>query len=130
MIHTDITSFEIACKVLNREAVLPDVSKMPSALGKYLTDHTKLITIIEAMNFVEENWKPDYFRQNEKFSAWPDVESDEQRPGGFALSDAHYDYVLTFTGVGSRLQTKTSKMIVWAQEQFPDLFISNYLIIE
>ena len=131
MKYTDITSFENACQALGREAVLPEVSKLPPAIQKYLIAHTKLITIIEAMNFVEGNWKPDYTNWDEpKYYVWPEVAADKERPSGFGFSDSYFNFDFTCSGVGSRLCMKSAEMVLWALEQHKDLFIINQLLID
>lgn len=131
MKYKKIKSFEIACQALGREAVLPEVSKLPPAIQKYLIAHTKLITIIEAMNFVEGNWKPDYTNWDEpKYYVWPEVAADKERPSGFGFSNSYSFYGYAYSYVGSRLCFKTRDMALWALKQHEDLFIINQLLID
>lgn len=59
---TQINSFEDACKALNRQPLLPDVSMLPEAQGKWLIATVKLDVITEARNNegLPEPWIPDY----------------------------------------------------------------------
>ena len=127
MNYKDIKSFGIACKVLKRKPVLPNLTMLPKPLQKYYTDHYKLTTIISAMNKVEGDWKPDYKEGNKqpKYFAWPRVKSDDKRKGGFALSRASYGYVLANSLVGSRLLMGSSDMVYWALDKHTKLYITH-----
>lgn len=120
MTYTDITSHEIACKVLERDpAIMPDLSMLPEYQAKKLLATKKLLDIAEAINKVTE-FTPDWSNHNQwKYYPWFRF-----IPGsGFSCCD--YYYVNTHTRVGSRLCFKDSKIAEFFGKQFIDLHNEN-----
>jgi hypothetical protein len=93
--------------------ILPDVSKLPERFS-FLTTCFILSVIFEAIN---DGWEPDFSNHNQyKYFPWPWVSS-----SGFGFSGTTYNYVGTYSAVGSRLCTDTSEKAIWILEQFPEL---------
>lgn len=59
---SQINSFEDACKALNIQPLLPDISMLPEAQGKCIIAQIKVDAITEARNneWMAEAWVPDY----------------------------------------------------------------------
>lgn len=107
-----IKSFEDACA---KEGIdpekLPDVSMIPEEFAKLIIAAYKLMVIFKAIN---NGWKPDWSNYNQlKYYPWVRVLA-----SGFGFSHSYYDYVGTFTSVGSRLCTDSSEKAMYIAEQF------------
>jgi hypothetical protein len=125
MKYKGITSFEKACEALNRKPLLPTLSFLTAEQQRYYEAHMKLTTIIEAMNFVEGNWRADYNDANQqKYFGWARIRKDEKHPSGFGVSHAHCNYDYARTAVGSRLCMKTPDMALWALDKHRDLYLT------
>lgn len=121
-----ITSFDDACKALGISNALPDVSALPEKQRKAIVAHYQLVIIAEALN---EGWKPNWNDWNEwKYYPWFKMGKEGASPGvGFSYSA--YVNVHTFSGVGSRLCFKSSKLAEYAGEKFEQLY-KDYFLIE
>ncbi len=128
---TTIKSFEDACKVLNLEPekVTPDFSMFPEKHQKAMTAHAKLVIIAEAINFVENDykpWSPDWTNGKwDKYCLWFDM-NNGSAPSGFSYFD--YAYWRSTTNVGSRLCFISSEAARYAGKQFIDLYRDYFVI--
>jgi hypothetical protein len=81
--------------------------------------------VIEAINkSIPPDWAND---EEEKLSPWFDVIEDKSKPSGFGLSCDVCGDASTFTTVGSRLTFRTEEGLIYAVNQFPDLYEEVYL---
>jgi len=114
---TEITTHEIACQVLERDpTALPDVSMLPENQKEVITTIKKLIDIAEAINKLDNDFKPD----------WTDFDQYKWRPWfdgsrGFAFVYSRYADWYTRTSVGSRLCFRTETLSDFFGKQFEDL---------
>lgn len=128
--ENQIKSFEHACEVLGRSTDLPQVSMLAEKHQKAVIAHYKLVTIAEAVNFIEngnKEWIPDYSDGTWKYYPWFDVNKDESKPSGFGLSFNVCDYSCTDTVVGSRLCFLTSDLAQYIGETFIELYEELFL---
>lgn len=113
-----ITSFEDACKKESVDpADLPDVSRLPVAIGKDLVARCKLIIIFQAIN---NGW----IARGGDWSQpkWYAYLSVLPSGSGFDFSDSNYYCTSTYTNAGLRLCTETRDQIKYITEQFLELF--------
>lgn len=110
-----IKTFEDACKKLGIDPTkLPDVSMLPEADGQALLAQYKLTVIARALN---GGWVPDWDNGRfDKYYPWFRMSSSP----GFSFYD--FDYVHSFSLVGSRLCYKSSELAEYAGKQFIDLY--------
>lgn len=115
--HTDIKTFEDACKVRGIDPNnLPDFSMIPEQHRQALTDHYKLVIIAEALN---EGWKPDWNNDDEyKYYPWFDMEN------GFVFLVS--DFSDPTSCVGSRLCYRSREIAEYAGKQFEGLYKSYF----
>ncbi len=122
-----IKTYEDACKALNiNPDILPDVSAMPEKHRKALTAHYKLITITEALN---EGWTPNWNDSSEyKYQPLFEIEATKEKPSGVGFSRSRFDYWCAYAYCGSRLCFKSRELVLYAIEQFKELYIEYYLM--
>lgn len=119
-----VKSFEDACKVLNRETILPDFSMIPEKDRKPLIAHYKLIVICEALN---EGWTPDWNNDKwDKFYPWFYMEGSSSS-GRFSFDDSGNRHSGSYCG--SRLCFKSEDLADYAGTQFEELY-KEYFIID
>ena len=125
-----LTSFEDACMILNRQPHLPDVSSLPEKHAKAIIAHYKLITICEAGNFLEndnQEWKPDWHNDDErKYYPWFDMDIKGYSGSGLACDGCDVVYSASF--VGSRLCYKTWKLAEYIGKTFIELYKEYFLL--
>lgn len=122
----NITSYEDACKALNRDPkALPDVSMMPVKHQKSVLSYCMLITVIEALN---NGWEPNWNNREVKYNAWFEIEGTDENPAGVGFSAAGYGYWHTGSNCGSRLCFKSRALALYAGWRFEDLFKEYFLI--
>jgi len=119
-----IKSFEDACTKENVDPVaLPDVSMIPEEFRKPIINAYKLLIIFKAIN---NGWRPDWSDSSQwKYFPWYRVLS-----SGFGFSRSYDDFVLTRTGVGSRLCTDSSEKAMYIAEQFQEEYREYFLYQE
>jgi hypothetical protein len=79
--------------------------------------YKKLKLIVKVIN---EGWKPDWSNTSQaKYYPWFNV---LPSGSGFGFSNAHYSYVLSCTGVGSRLCFESSEKCEYVAKQFTSLY--------
>ena len=117
--------FEKACAQLGISTALPDVSMLPEDKGRYILNHYKLITLIEAKN---KGKRADFTDGNWKYYPWPGVCKDETHPSGFGFSHSLCDRTHSYTSVGSRLCLHSSDDALEALEEFKEEYIINQLL--
>jgi hypothetical protein len=72
---------------------------------------------------LNEGWEPSWNNSNEnKYYPWFKMNS------GSGLSCSGYDFVLSYTSVGSRLVFKSAELATYAGNQFLDIY-SKFLTI-
>lgn len=127
MKHTEIKTFEDACKVRALNPThLPDVSMLPEKHQKAIVAFYKLTIVAEALN---ADWTPNFSNWDErKYFPWLEVETTEDNTSGVGFSDSHYDFTYTHASVGSRLCFKSSELALYAAKQFEDLY-KDYLLL-
>lgn len=105
---------------------LPDVSMLPEKYRKALIADFQATIITEAHN---EGWEPDFTDQDQfKYSVWPEIEADSDRPSGFGFSYSDYVHSFTLTAVGSRHLLKSSALAMYVQQQFPEIYKKHLLL--
>lgn len=122
--HTDIKTFEDACKALNIDPQkLPDFSIFPVKHQTAMQAHAKLVIIAEAIN---EGWTPNWkeYDQN-KYSPWFDM-NDEDASDGFSFNAADCDSGTS--DVGSRLCFSSREKAKYASTQFLELYKEYFVI--
>ena len=116
-----IDSYESACKYKNDdpEAILPDVSKCPPFLQKFVIAAFKLAYTNDIMrNGFKFNWNNS---AEWKYQPWHGIKSDSEHPSGFAFSGSDFKYTSTSTDLGSRLLCESSeKAIHFAEIMHPE----------
>ena len=114
--YTTIKTFEDACKKVNTDpAKLPDVSGILEEFAKPIIAAYKLLIIYKAIN---NEWKPDWSNWDQyKYYPWFEVLS-----SGFGFSYTYYVYVITYSGVGSRLCFESEEKAKYAGNQFLQLY--------
>lgn len=129
MSYKEITTVEIAFNKRGLDpSKMPDLSMIPERFHKYMLACYKLAVVIEAIN---GDWRPDYTDHDQpKYYAWPWVEADEKRPGGFGFSLTGFGLSYTLTYVGSRLCMEKREYVYHLYEHFKELLIDHHLIIE
>lgn len=116
--HTEIKTFEDACKVLNIDSTLPDFSRTPR-LQKSLEAQYQLAVIAQALN---GDWQPDWKDDDEqKFQLYWDMSD-----GGFSLCYVNYDF--QYTIVPSCLCFKSREIAEYAAETFYELY-KSYMVV-
>lgn len=106
MDYTTIKTFEDACAARKYDPLtcLPDVSKVPAHLQEYITAHTKLAIVAEAIN--PEGYEPDWSNWSErKYYPWPDIKTEQGgviNKAGFSFSNSNIDNSNTNTNVSSQ----------------------------
>jgi hypothetical protein len=122
-IKDKVKSFEDACKVLNREAILPDFSMIPEKDRKPLIAHFKLTVICEAIN---EGYVFDWSNGKwDKWFPWFNFNSGSSS-GRFSFNGSAGQ--LSSSAVGSRLCYKTEELSDYAATQFFELYKDYYVI--
>ena len=117
----NIKTFEQACQALGLDAnALPDFSSTPESHRKALLAHYKLVIICQALN---EGWVPDWDDENE-----PKYVPYFKNVSGFGLAYCDYVYWRTRANVGSRLCFKSIDLLLYAVEQFKDIY-RDYLTL-
>lgn len=104
---------------------LPDVSGLPEKYRKSLIADFQVTVITEAHN---DGWEPDFNERNYKYSVWPEIEADKDRPTGFGFSHSLYVLSSTDTCIGSRHLLKSSKLAMYVQKQFPEIYKAHLLL--
>lgn len=105
--------FEAACKKLNREPVLPDLSMLTPGLQKFTLANIMLATIIEAKN---DGWEADWGNPKQsKWSPWPKM-------SWIGFSDLGTSFERTHTAVGSYLVMETSQDALEVFEENKELY--------
>jgi hypothetical protein len=113
--YKEIKSFEDACKKLNREPLLPEVSMLPVPNQKAVIANYKLDVIQEAIN---KDWKADWTNWNQyKYYPWFDLSS-----SGSGFSYHVCDCGYTTSDVGSRRVFPSSEIAKYVGKQFIDLY--------
>lgn len=123
-IRKKVKSFEDACSVLKREALLPDFSMIPEKDRKPLIAHFKLTVICEALN---KEWVPDW--QNggwDKWFPWFRM-SGSSSSGRFSFHCSGGQR--SGSNCGSRLCYKSEELADYAGTQFEDLY-KEYFVID
>jgi hypothetical protein len=123
-----VKDFKHACKILGRESLLPDVSKLTLSLGISLIAYTKIATIIEAKNKLD-GFIIDYTDSNQKKWQpwWWQVKADAKHKSGFGFSVSLTSYGDTHTSCGSRLCCGSQEAVEDIMKRFEKLFI-DYLL--
>lgn len=118
----DIKTFEDACKILSYNAAIPNFEAMPSSYQKALLAHYKLCVITEAINTVENNfkpWTPDWTNGKwDKYYPWFEMGS----ASGVGFSFNVYGLWSSISAVGSHLCFISSAAARYAGTQFEDLY--------
>lgn len=120
-----VTSFELACKYEKKDPkkVLP--------YPKPQTDDERYLNAIAMMNIItriwRQNWVPDYGNSNQrKWFPWFEWKpASSGRPAGFVFSYSVFDYVTTYTDLGSRFAFESEQKAIRAGQ----LFIKIYNVI-
>lgn len=105
-----IKTFEDACLVVGvkPEEVIAPTDTIDEAAYK------KLKIVAKSIN---QGWVPDWDNSDQpKWYPWFRLSS------GFGFSDAHYDYVCSYSSVGSRLCFETEEQAEYAGTQFESLY--------
>ena len=127
---TTIKSYEDAAKRINIDAVksLPDVSKCPAFLKKFIVAAYKLAVIASA---IRGDIKLDWSNPNEwKYYPYHWIKADKKHPAGFGFSASGYTYAHSCTDIGSRLSFDTSEKALYFSKNFHDLWIDFKLEID
>lgn len=125
MDHTQIKTFEDACKALNLDAnnIIPDFSAYPEKHRAAMVAESKLVMVAQALN---AGWEPDWQDEDEyKYTPWFDFD-DENEEARFSYHD--YSRWFQYSSVGSRLCYKSSEIARYAGTQFIDLYREVYVI--
>jgi hypothetical protein len=127
-----ITSFEHACQVLGLDPLaLPEVSMLPENHQKAIVSHYKLITIVEANNKENGDWKADWNNSKQwKYYPWFWVKASDEKPAGSGLSFGDFGDGISRTPVGSRLCVGSSEQAEYVGKTFIDLYTDYFLIQE
>ena len=116
-----IKTFEDACASLNIPATLPDVSMLAEKDQKPIIAAYKLFKIAEALN---EGWLPDWSNYNQcKYYLWFNMDA-----AGFGFAYHSWSSGSTYTGVGSRLCFKKSRLAEYAGKQFEAIYKDLYTL--
>jgi hypothetical protein len=129
MQHTEIKTFQDACKALNVDSSTLNVENVPSKHQTALAAHYKLVIIAEALN---GGWQPDWQNHSEKkYYPWFNVIKEPESPEratGVGLSFHGVVSWSTLTNIGSRLCFKSEEVAEYAAWQFKEFFEAYYLI--
>lgn len=126
MKYQDIKTFEDACKALNIDTELPQVSMLPEKHQKSIIAFYMLTTVIEAVN---DGWAPDWSDiEQPKYFAYFGIEADEEHPAGSGFSDSYSCYYYDISVVGSRLCLKDRDRVNYVNQQFEQLYKDYFLI--
>ena len=106
--YSDIKTFEDAC---NELGIDPEEEFNSNDLADEVA-YKKLKIVAKAIN---QGWEPDWDNTNQR-KYWPYF----KLSSGFGFSYSTYDYVFTFTSVGSRLCFETEEKCTYAAKQFID----------
>ena len=118
-----VKSFEDACKVLDIAPSVPEVKGIPEKYQKPLIANYQLMVIAEALN---EGWTPDWSNGEwDKWYPWFDME-DSSSAGRFSFGDSAY--LLSGSGVGSRICFKSEELADYAGTQFLELYRELFVI--
>lgn len=126
MDHTQIKTFEDACKALNLDAnnTIPDFSAYPEKHRAAMVAESKLVLVAQALN---GGWEPDWQDEDEyKYTPWFDFD-DENAEARFSYCGGCH-YWCQRSGVGSRLCYKSREIARYAGTQFIDLYREVYVI--
>ena len=120
--HTDVKTFEDACKVekLDAKKVIPDFKNYPVGYRKAMIAHAKLIIIAHALNRLGNNgrqWKPDWNNYDQyKYYPWFEM------GGSSGFRYLVYDGWFSLSLVGSRLCFKSRELAEYAGNQFTEIY--------
>jgi hypothetical protein len=114
-VYTDIKSFEDACKKLNIEPILPEVTMLRDKNQKSVIANYKLDVIQEAIN---EDWKADW-NDDDQYKYYPWFKRSSSG-SGFAYDGCFYDD--SASDVGSRRVFPSSDIAEYVGNQFLDLY--------
>ena len=116
----DIKSFEDACKALNINEALPDVSSWPPDLQQAMLAEYKLMIITRALN---EGWELDWKNKNQlKYYPWFYTSGSGRACIVYGCTNTAAN-----TSVGSRLCFKSSQLAEYAGKTFTDLYSQYFL---
>jgi hypothetical protein len=79
---------------------MPDFSMYPEKHRAALQAVAEMILIADASRSKDPDWSDG---DEEKWTAWMDMEKDKNNPSGFRFLATFYDLTLTYAGLGSRL---------------------------
>lgn len=131
MDYKKIKTFEDACKDQNIDpSALPDVSKLPVGIGKFLIAAYKLAVINVSLNKNDkgEPTKADWSDSDEaKWFPWMEVEADEESRSGSGLSFGVAGFDRSDTRVASRLTCRSREIARYFFEQFKGLW-EDYIL--
>jgi hypothetical protein len=121
-----VTSFEHACEILGRDPnALPEISMLPEKDQKAIVSHYKLTVIFEAANKINGEWTPDWTDSSQwKYYPWFNMSS------GSGLSYFVYDFVFSYSTVGSRLCVGTWELAEYLGKTFIDLYTDYFILPE
>ena len=122
--HTNIKTFEDACKSENISTELPNVSVIPELEQEAVINFYKALIICKALNnTVEKDWRPNWNNYSEqKYYPWFDLENYDKTVSGSGFSFDGCAYVDSGTFVGSRLCFINSELATYAGKQFTDVY--------
>jgi hypothetical protein len=108
-----IESVQQACDIRgwgNANDIMPDFSMYPEKHRAALQAVAEMFLIVDASRSKDPDWNDG---DEEKWTAWMDMEKDKNNPSGFRFCGTYYVGTDAFAGLGSRLCFESSEEAKW-----------------